>query len=42
MDSKSTCDIVSYNKDQIQLILNILNQTSFQGIKQIQALVTES
>ena len=34
----TTVEVVSYSKDKIQLIFNILNSMSFTGIQQAQAI----
>ena len=34
----TTVEVVSYSKDKIQLLLNILNSVSFTGIQQAQAI----
>ena len=37
-NTKSDVEVVSYEKDKIQLLLNILNSMSFTGIQQAQAI----
>ena len=37
-DSTNTEEVVSYPKDKIQLLFNILNSMSFTGIQQAQAI----
>lgn len=37
-NSTNTEEVVSYPKDQIQLLFNILNSMSFTGIQQAQAI----
>ena len=34
----TTVEVVSYSKDKIQLLLNILNSMNFTGIQQAQAI----
>ena len=34
----TTVEVVSYEKDKIQLLLNILNSVNFTGIQQAQAI----
>ena len=34
----TTVEVVSYSKDKIQLLFNILNSVSFTGIQQAQAI----
>ena len=34
----TTVEVVSYSKDKIQLLFNILNSMSFKGIQQAQAI----
>ena len=34
----TTVEVVSYSKDKIQLLFNILNSMSFRGIQQAQAI----
>ena len=34
----TTVEVVSYSKDKIQLLFNILNSMSFMGIQQAQAI----
>ena len=36
--NNATSEVVSYSKDKIQLIFNILNSMSFTGIQQAQAI----
>ena len=36
--NNTTVEVVSYSKDKIQLIFNILNSMSFTGIQQAQAI----
>jgi hypothetical protein len=35
-------EIISYEKDKIELLLNVLNQVQFQGIQQAQAIAQVS
>ena len=37
-DNTQTQEVVSYSKDKIQLLFNILNSMSFMGIQQAQAI----
>ena len=37
-NTKSDVEVVSYEKDKIQLLFNILNSMSFTGIQQAQAI----
>ena len=37
-DNTQTQEVVSYSKDKIQLLFNILNSMSFTGIQQAQAI----
>ena len=37
-NTKSDVEVVSYSKDKIQLLFNILNSMSFTGIQQAQAI----
>ena len=37
-ETNTTPKVVSYSKDKIQLLLNILNSMSFTGIQQAQAI----
>ena len=37
-ETSTTQEVVSYKKDKIQLIFNILNSMSFTGIQQAQAI----
>ena len=37
-NNKTTQEVVSYEKDKIQLLLNILNSVQFTGIQQAQAI----
>ena len=37
-NSTNTAEVVSYPKDKIQLLFNILNSMSFTGIQQAQAI----
>ena len=38
----TTVEVVSYEKDKIQLLFNILNSMSFTGIQQAQAIARSS
>lgn len=38
MDNENKKEVVSYSKDKIQLLLNILNSMNFTGIQQAQAI----
>ena len=38
MDNENKKEVVSYSKDKIQLLFNILNSMSFTGIQQAQAI----
>ena len=37
-ETSTTQEVVSYSKDKIQLLLNILNSVQFTGIQQAQAI----
>ena len=37
-ETRTTQEVVSYEKDKIQLLLNILNSVQFTGIQQAQAI----
>ena len=38
MDNENKKEVVSYSKDKIQLLLNILNSMNFTGIQQAQGI----